>query len=91
MARGHDQPDRRTTRETDSDADSAGAGTAVADETTEDAEQSHPRPELRWVQLRQPRATVEIGKNGRILASRYHPGYDAWEVLLETYEGELSE
>ena len=85
MARGHEPADRRTTREGDGDAE------ATEVEEAEDEEQSHPRPELRWVQIRRPRGTVEIGRNGRILASHYHSRYDAWEVLLETYEGELSE
>ncbi|MFC7079928.1 hypothetical protein [Halorussus caseinilyticus] len=49
-----------------------------------------PQSELRWVQLDAPRHAIEIGPNGRILDSRYHGGYDAWEVLLETYEGEVS-
>jgi hypothetical protein len=88
MARGHDSTDRRATREVESDADSEAvestAGGQVGDE-------SHPRSELRWVQIRRPRATAEIGRNGRILDRYYHAGYDAWEVLLETYEGERSE
>ncbi|WP_435175205.1 hypothetical protein [Halorussus sp. AFM4] len=68
----------------------------AADDTAERAEAeesgpARPRPELRWVQLREPRHAVELGRNGRVLASHYHAGYDAWEVLLETYEGELSE
>ena len=85
MARGHEPADRRTTREGERDAESVEA------EEAGDEEEARPRPELRWVQIRRPRGTVEIGRNGRILASRYHPRYDAWEVLLETYEGELSE
>lgn len=51
-------------------------------------EPARPDPELRWVQLREPKQAVEIGRNGRVLDSRFHEGYDAWEVLLETYEGE---
>jgi len=60
-------------------------------EGAEEGEQTHPEPDVRWVQIREPRHAVEIGRNGRILASRFHEGYDAWEVLLETYEAELSE
>lgn len=69
--------------------DPANRGTREEERT--DEEVAHPQPELRWIELRQPRHAVEIGRNGRILASRYHPGYDSWEVLLETYEGELSD
>ncbi|MFC4552816.1 MULTISPECIES: hypothetical protein [Halorussus] len=54
----------------------------------EEAE-SRPHPELRWVQLRAPREAIELGRNGRVLASHYHAGYDSWEILLETYEGEV--
>ncbi|WP_115863058.1 hypothetical protein [Halorussus litoreus] len=60
-------------------------------EQKEDEEKTRPEPEVRWVQIREPRLAVEIGRNGRILASRFHEDYDAWEVLLETYEGEPSE
>ena len=52
------------------------------------AAETRPRPELRWVQLREPLQAIELGRNGRVLATRYHEGYDSWEVLLETYEGE---
>lgn len=73
-----------------------GGGTGEAGETGLQEEDrpteepvAHPQPELRWVQLRHPKHAIEIGQNGRILDSRYHSGYDAWEVLLETYEGEF--
>lgn len=79
MARGHESGNRPAREE---------RGTRASDR---EGAEGRPRPELRWVQLREPRAAVEIGRNGRILASHYHEGYDAWEVLLETYEGELSE
>ncbi|UPV74723.1 hypothetical protein M0R89_01310 [Halorussus limi] len=49
-------------------------------------EEDRPAPELRWVQVREPRRALEIGRNGRIVASEYHEEYDAWEVLLETYD-----
>lgn len=75
MAEGHESGDRRPVREDENEGD----------------EEGRPKPELRWVQLREPRHAVEIGRNGRILDHRYHEGYDSWEVLLETYEGELSE
>lgn len=58
---------------------------------SEGSDASRPRPELRWVELREPRDAVGIGTNGRIVASHYHEGYDSWQVLLETYEGERSE
>lgn len=73
----------------DSD-DPAATGESRAEAADEEAP-VRPEPELRWTQLREPRQAVEIGANGRILASHYHEGYDAWEVLLETYEGELSD
>ena len=76
MATGHDAGDRRTHREGESETDEDGATT--------------PQSELRWVQLDAPRHAIEIGSNGRILDSRYHGRYDAWEVLLETDESEIS-
>ena len=83
MARGHDPEDRR---------EQADEEQASPDEKTESEEPAtRPQPELRWVQLRKPRHAIEIGRNGRILASKYHERWDAWEVLLETYEGELSD
>ena len=57
-------------------------------EAEETAAETRPRPELRWVQLREPLQAVELGRNGRVMESYYHEGYDSWEVLLETYEGE---
>lgn len=86
MARSHDPADRRARREGNSEARAA-----TEDAKAETGAEAHPRPELRWVQLRRPRRATEIGRNGRILDSWYHPRYDSWEVLLETYEGELSE
>lgn len=47
------------------------------------------RPNLRWVQIRDPKRVDELGRNGRVVGSFFHEGYDAWEVLLVTYEGEL--
>jgi hypothetical protein len=55
-------------------------------ETEDGEEESRPRAELRWVQVREPRAALEIGRNGRVLDSFYREGYDGWEGLLETYE-----
>lgn len=52
--------------------------------------EARPRPELRWVQIRDPKRMDELGRNGRVVESFFHEGYDAWEVLLVTYEGELS-
>ena len=91
MARSHDPANRRARREQDREGDvEAETEVEETEEREEDAE-ARPQPELRWVQLQQPRHAIEIGRNGRILDSRYHSGYDSWEVLLETYEGELSE
>lgn len=56
--------------------------------TPGDADQ-RPRPELRWVQLRDAKRPQSLGRNGRVVASYFHEGYDAWEVLLVTYDGEL--
>ncbi|WP_137285151.1 hypothetical protein [Halorussus salinisoli] len=81
MASGHDAGDRRVRRERGSEGDEESVG--------EEGAETHPQPELRWVRLREPRHAIEMGPNGRILDHRYHEGYDAWEVLLETYEGEL--
>lgn len=84
MARGHDPGDRRPAREERRDGEEESVS-----EREDEAE--HPQGELRWVQLDAPRSVVEIGRNGRILESHFHERYDSWEVLLETYEGELSE
>lgn len=90
MAESHDHRDRRATRE-EGEADSE----TEADETdhereTEDGNgESRPQAHLRWVQLREPRHAIELGANGRVLDSRFHDEYDVWEVLLETYEGEV--
>lgn len=78
MAKGYDPRDRRATGEGEREREREG-------------EAIRPQPELRWAQLREPKHAVEIGRNGRVLASHYHEGYDAWEMLLETYEGEVSE
>lgn len=85
MARGHDSADRRAPPDEGSEHHE--------DDEREEGEGSPSRPqaELRWVQIREPLDAVEIGRNGRVLASKYHEQWDAWEVLLETYEGELSE
>ena len=83
MARGPDRSPREEGGDTAEQAEAADE----ADERTA----ARPRSELRWVQLREPRHAAEIGQNGRVLDSCYHAGYDAWEVLLETYEGELTE
>ena len=56
----------------------------------EAATEAHPDPELRWIQIRDPKRMDELGRNGRVVGSFFHEGYDAWEVLLVTYEGELS-
>lgn len=61
-----------------------------AEATPAEADQrSRPRPELRWVQLRDAKRPQSLGRNGRVVASYFHEGYDAWEVLLVTYDGEL--
>ena len=78
MTRGHDPTDRPA--QADEEREGEGKGDSEA----------RPQAELRWVQVREPRHAVEIGRNGRVLDSKYHPRWDAWEVLLETYEGELS-
>jgi hypothetical protein len=91
MARSHEPANRRARGEQDREpGENSKAKTEDAEERVDDAE-APPQAELRWVQLRRPRRAVEIGRNGRILDSRYHSGYDSWEVLLETYEGELSD
>ncbi|MFC4448008.1 hypothetical protein [Halorussus aquaticus] len=82
MARSRDRSDRRFPRE-DGEQDRARTDAEAAAET-------RPQAELRWVQIRNPREAVELGRNGRVIDSRFHVGYDSWEVLLETYEGELS-
>lgn len=79
MARGHDPADRREQVDEGREREAG------------EEPDSRPRPELRWVQIREPRHAVEIGRNGRIVATRFRRGYDRWEVLLETYEGELSD
>ena len=80
MAGSHDSRDGAAGR--DADGEAAGGAASGGDD-------ARPRPELRWVQVREPRHALDIGRNGRIVASHYHRGYDAWEVLLETYDGEL--
>lgn len=86
MVPSRDPADRRATGE-----NRPGEERGEGEEQADGERTTRPAPELRWVQLREPRHAVEIGRNGRILDSRFHEGYDAWEVLLETYEGELSE
>ncbi|NEU56141.1 hypothetical protein [Halorussus sp. MSC15.2] len=81
MARGRDRSDRRLPREEGEDR---------ARTDAEAAAETRPQAELRWVQIPNPREAVELGRNGRVVDSRFHAGYDSWEVLLETYEGELS-
>ena len=54
-----------------------------------DEDAARPQPELRWVRLREPRQAVEVGANGRVLASRYHDDSDSWAILLETDGREL--
>ncbi|NHN59501.1 MULTISPECIES: hypothetical protein [Halorussus] len=86
MTRGPDRSPRADGGDTADRADAVEEAEA-ADERVA----TRPQPELRWMQLREPRHAAEVGPNGRVLDSRYHAGYDAWEVLLETYEGELTE
>lgn len=73
------------------DAESGGqAGETSETELSEEAAtEARPEPELRWVQIRDPKRMDELGRNGRVVGSFFHEGYDAWEVLLVTYEGEL--
>lgn len=93
MSEGHDPRDRPATREagseTEAEAETEAEIEAEAEAGTGDRdEESRPQAELRWVQFREPKHAIEIGRNGRILDSFYHEGYDSWEVLLETYEGD---
>lgn len=81
MARRHEPGDRRPASE----------GQRDERESDREDETGRPRPELRWIQLRDPRDAAEIGRNGRILDRYYHEGYDVWELLVETYEGELAD
>jgi hypothetical protein len=81
MSKGHEPRDRPATRENSGETE---VETAAGDEAGE----SRPRAELRWVQFREPKRALEIGRNGRVLDSFYHDGDDSWEVLLETYEGD---
>lgn len=89
MAHSPDSDDHGVTGE--GRTDEAEATEAEEEKPEEEEVQVRPEPEFRWVELRTPRQAVEIGQNGRILTSHYHERYDAWEVLLETYEGELSD
>jgi hypothetical protein len=90
MAERHDPRDRPAVRE-EGETDSG----READETdpgkgTEDGNRdSRPQAQLRWVQLREPKHALEIGRNGRVHASHFHERDDSWEVLVETYEGEI--
>jgi hypothetical protein len=56
-----------------------------------DAEDARPRPELRWVQLRDARGAAELGRNGQVVGRYFHEGYDAWELLLVTDEAEVDD
>jgi hypothetical protein len=85
MSEGHEPRDRPATRENGGETE---AETEVETAAGDEAGESRPRAELRWVQLREPKHALEIGRNGRVLDSFYHDGDDSWEVLLETYEGD---
>ena len=74
----HDPSDRPAYREGEGEGEAVDAPTGTPSE-------------LRWIQLREPRHALEIGRNGRVLGSHFHERWDAWEVLLETDEGEPSE
>ncbi len=89
MAQGHDQRDRSGTGEETTEGNAAESGTAPA-AATADGEESvaETRPELGRARLLEPRHALEIGRNGRFVASHYHEGRDTWEVLLETYDDE---
>jgi hypothetical protein len=94
MVGSHDARDRSAPREEQDDDRSEGSSrgeSGTASEISDRAADSEleRQTRLRWVQLREPKHALEIGRNGRVLDSFYHEGYDAWEVLLETYEGEL--
>jgi hypothetical protein len=87
MGRSHDARDRSATHEETADETETGSEAEAGSETGDP--KARPQAELRWVQLREPRHAVELGRNGRVLASHFHKGYDSWEVLLETYDGEV--
>ncbi|UPW00745.1 hypothetical protein M0R88_01260 [Halorussus gelatinilyticus] len=90
MAYGHDQRDRPATGEGTTEGSVAESDAAPSDSAASGDEESADGtpPELRWVQLREPRHALEIGRDGRIVASEYHESRDTWEVLLETYGDE---
>ncbi|WP_135824324.1 hypothetical protein [Halorussus ruber] len=86
MAERHDPPDRPAARESETDSERR----ADPERETEDGnDEPRPQGQLRWVQLREPKHALELGRNGRVHASHFHERYDSWEVLLETYEGEV--
>jgi len=59
-----------------------------AGEAPDERADARPRPGLRWVHLRDPRRAAELGRNGQVVGRHFHEGYDAWELLLVTDEGE---
>jgi len=61
-------------------------GTEAGGETGESSD-ARPRPELRWVRLRDARRAAELGRNGRVVGRHFHEEADAWELLVEAREG----
>jgi len=62
-----------------------------AGEASDERADARPRPELRWVRLRDARGAAELGRNGQVVGRYFHEGYDAWELLLVTDEGEVDD
>jgi hypothetical protein len=90
MAEHHDPRDRPAAREgSETDSERETDETAPEKEPEDGNSESRPQARLRWVQLRGPKHALELGRNGRVHASHFHERYDSWEVLLETYEGEV--
>jgi hypothetical protein len=90
MAHDYDRRDRPATGEETADESVEQSDPAASDFSGADDEESAAgsRPELGRVRLLEPRHALEIGRDGRVVASHYHEGRDMWEVLLETYDDE---
>jgi len=88
MAHDYDRRDRPATGEERAEKRVGESDTAASDSAEFDAtgSASETPPELRWAQLLEPRHALEIGQDGRAVASHYHEGRDTWNVLLETYD-----
>lgn len=69
-----DKSDRNSSEQEDQTASDSHPGDIVEMDIT--------GPTLTWLELDQPKQTIPIGENDRVLDSRYNEEYDAWEILL---------